>query len=141
MLSIVLSFKQSLSPVNFAENFSSYELHNKKFFNLFSTSTYVSLYSLLNPAKIQGLTHELAYAIATAILVMIDGVHVGHQMEIRSMTIMGVVNTMVKPTTAMVTLVALISRWYLALVRPGGSKDGCAVPWLNEFCVDSSDLK
>ena len=65
----------------------------------------------------------MAYAIATATLVMIDGEHMGHQIETRSMTIMGVVNTMVKPTTAMVTLVALISRWYRALVRPGGSKD------------------
>ena len=56
---------------------------------------------------------------------MMGGEHVGHQIDTRSMTIMGVVNTMVKPTTAMVTLVALISRWYRALVRPdGGSKDG-----------------
>ena len=55
---------------------------------------------------------------------MIGGEHVGHQIETRSMTIMGVVKTIVKPTTAIVTLVALISRWYRALVRPGGSKEG-----------------
>ena len=72
---------------------------------------------------------------------MMDGEHVGHQIETKSMTIMGVVNTMVKPTTAMVTLVALISRWYRALVRPGGSKVAWVVSWLAEFCVDSSDLK
>ena len=52
-----------------------------------------------------------------------DGEHRGHQIETRSITIMGVVNTIVKPTMAIVTRVAFTSRWYRAFVLLDGSND------------------